>query len=95
MKKVFTLFLVVVGVVGGLSGCSQDEAHGEDVTAQIQAMKPADRFDLIKKDPVLSLEQKDIAIDNIQDATDQQKADWKAELRNAPAPGSPEPNRGG
>lgn len=85
----------MVGIIGGLAGCSQDQAVAEDVTAKIQAMKPAERFDLIKKDPVLSLEQKDVAIDNIQDATDQQKADWKAELRNAPASPGAEPSRGG
>lgn len=87
----FTRILVIaMAVVGSIfmSGCSGSgqESHGpaDDANAQIKAMRPEDRFKMIKEQTALSLEQKEIAVDNLP-VSDDQKTKWKEELRQSGA----------
>ncbi|MBL8088646.1 MAG: hypothetical protein JNM85_11325 [Chthonomonas sp.] len=89
MQKLFSILVgtILLGSVLGVAGCAKDANPAEDVNAQIQALPAEERFQMIKNDTVLTLEQKDIAVDNLP-ITDQQKTDYKAKLREAAPAGA-------
>jgi len=86
--KLTRILVIAVAVVGSIlmSGCSGSgqESHGpaDDANAQIKSMKPEERFKLIKEQTALSLQQKEIAVDNLP-VSDEQKTKWKEELRQS------------
>jgi len=79
MKKI--ALLVAVAVMGSvISGCDSNGPNtAEDANAKIKALSPAQRFEMIKNEQMLSPFQKSVAIDGL-DVSDEQKAKWKKEL---------------
>lgn len=82
--KKLTLLLALFSL--GLVGCSDNgPAYGENVSEQIQNMKPEDRFELIKTNTGMSIQMKDKAIDGLP-VSEEQKQVWKDELRQSETP---------
>ncbi|MFN3730011.1 MAG: hypothetical protein ACK4XJ_09895 [Fimbriimonadaceae bacterium] len=82
MKKAIVLLAIVTV---GMVGCADNgPAHAENVTEQIQKMKPEDRFELIKSNTGMSIQMKDKAIDGLP-VSEEQKQAWKDELRQGEA----------
>jgi hypothetical protein len=72
--------IALIGVAVFAIGCaSNGPAHAEDVTAQIKAMPPEKRFELIKSGGGMSPQMKAKAIDELP-VSEEQKSKWKAEI---------------
>jgi len=79
--KHFSLALLALIAAVGMVGCaSNGPAYAEDVTAQIKALPPEQRFNLIKSAGGMSRQMKEKAIDDLKVSEDQ-KTKWKAELK--------------
>jgi outer membrane murein-binding lipoprotein Lpp len=82
MTTMKNLLIVAIAVFGGalIAGCDSNGPNtAEDANAKIKALKPEERFEMIKNEQMLSPMQKSVAIDNLE-VSDEQKAAWKKEL---------------